>query len=113
MELKTPNTNWWIPGILNKHRPITKNFAGVVKDARKLARAPGQGIVCFALFPVPIGSAKWAAYLTRITEELAIPLSEARHCTRVTVDLGDGQGRQVVVCAFLHPAAGLLPQLGF
>lgn len=37
VELKTPNTNWRIPGILNKHRPITKNFAGVVKDARKLA----------------------------------------------------------------------------
>jgi hypothetical protein len=58
VELKTPNTNWRVPGVLNRIRPITKNIDGVVKDAHKLVMAPGRGIVCFALFPVPVGSGK-------------------------------------------------------
>lgn len=41
LELKTPNTNWRVPGVETKHRPVTKNFAGVVADAHKLAAAPG------------------------------------------------------------------------
>jgi hypothetical protein len=106
IELKTPNTNWRISGVLEKHRPITKNIAEIVHDARKLTMASAQGVVCFALFPVPIGSAKWVTYLVRIAEELKTPLAEAQHCTRITIDLGEGQACQIVVCAFLYPAAG-------
>jgi hypothetical protein len=112
VELKTPNTNWRIPGVLEKHRPITNNIAGVVNDARKLALAPGQGIVCFALFPVPTGSTKWVTYLARIAEELDTLLSESQHCTQVRVDLGEARACEIVVCAFLYPAAGRRPQLG-
>jgi len=103
VELKTPNTNWRMPGVLAKTRPITMNIAGIVADARKLEQVPGLGIVCFALFPVPAGHDKWVVYLERISEELGAPLSEARHCSRVVVDLGDDNACEVVVCAFPYP----------
>jgi hypothetical protein len=106
VELKTPNANWRVPGVQDKHRPITNNIAGIVADARKLAFAPDQGVVCFALFPVPAGSAAWAVYLERIAGELGMLLSEAEHCSRVRVNLGVGQACEVVVCAFLYPADG-------
>ncbi len=89
VELKAPNTNWRIPGVTAKHRPVTRNIAGIVVDARKLAASPGQGIVCFVLFPVPSGDHWWSAYLARIAGALNIPLSEAEHCARVAVPLGE------------------------
>jgi hypothetical protein len=105
VELKTPNANWRIDGVERKGRPITKNIADIILDARKLALAPGTGIVCFALFPVPRGGNEWKTYLARIAGQLGVPLSESLHCTRVAVDLGGGNACEVVVCAFPYPAA--------
>jgi hypothetical protein len=34
VELKTCNTNWRMEGVLSRTRPITKNVAGIVADAR-------------------------------------------------------------------------------
>lgn len=56
VELKTPSTNRRVPGVPEKARPITMNFAGIVADARKLALVPSRGIVYFIPFPVAIGS---------------------------------------------------------
>lgn len=100
VELKTPNTNWRVPGVRDTTRPITMNIAGIIADARKLALAPGWSIVCFALFPVPSGDNRWIAYLDRIAVELGVPLTGAEHCTRVAVNLGAGNACEVVVCAF-------------
>lgn len=104
VELKTPTTNWRIPGVPAKHHPVTRNIAGIIADARKLAASPGQGIVCFVLFPVPSGDHRWSAYLARIAGALNIPLSEAEHCSRVAVPLEGDRACEVVVCAFLCPA---------
>ncbi len=100
VELKTPNTNWRIPGVAAKHRPVTENIAGVIADARKLAGATEQGVVCFVLFPVPKGDHRWRRYLARIAGELDVPLSEAEHCDRLAVSLEGGRACDVVVCSF-------------
>ena len=108
VELKTPNTNWRMPSVpLNKHRPITRNIAGIVRDAKKLTECPKQGIVAFALFPVPPGSRRWMTYLQRIAEEAQVPLSEEKNCFRWQVDLPSEQGEkpEIVVCTFLVNAA--------
>src|SRR5436190_23834073 len=55
VELKTCNTNYRMPGVLDSTRPITKNIASVVIDGNKLRLCPGQGIVAFCLFPVSVG----------------------------------------------------------
>lgn len=103
IELKTANGNWRLPGVINAHRRITGNVADIITDARKLAAAPGHGIVSFVLFPFPRGDHRWMTYLQRIAAALDIQLSEAEHCTRVDVPLGDQQRCQVVVCCFLYP----------
>src|SRR5437879_4033446 len=36
LELKTPNTNYRLPGVENKTRPITKNIAEIVANSTKL-----------------------------------------------------------------------------
>jgi len=104
LELKTPNTNWRVPGVANKTRPITENINSIVRDAQKLQDCPGQGIVAFTLFPVPSADNRWKVYLKRIADELDIGLSESRHCTRVNVPLGDGRSCDVVVCCFPYPS---------
>lgn len=107
VELRTPNTNWRVPGVRNATRPITINIDGIVKDARKLESALGRGVVCFGLFPVPVGSDKWIPYLNCIAGELGIPLSEADPGAVLRLDLGYGNACEVVVCAFPYPVAGL------
>src|SRR5437660_1394612 len=102
LELKTPNTNWRMPGVLNLTRPITMNVASIVKDARKLQTCRGQGIVAFALFPIPVGDGRWREYLERIGSELDTSLSEQEHVSRVTVPLGEGRACEIVVCCFLY-----------
>jgi hypothetical protein len=103
VELKTSNTNWRIPGVISTTRPITKNIASIITDARKLEAAPGHGIVSFVLFPVPRDDHRWMVYLARIGEALDIPLSEAEHCARVTVPVEANQPCEVVVCCFSYP----------
>ena len=108
VELKTPNTNWRMPAVpVNKHRPITRNIASIVRDAKKLAECPRQGIVAFALFPVPPGSRRWVKYLQRIAEETQVHLSEEKDCFRWQVDLPSEQGEkpEIVVCTFAVNAA--------
>jgi len=100
VELKTPNTNWRMPGVDNKHRPITKNIGGIVSDAQKLRRSPGSGIVAFVLFPVPPQDNRWVEYLQRISTELETPVDTQRHCQRLSIQLGDHATADLVVCAF-------------
>lgn len=101
VELKTCNTNWRMQGVDNLTRPITKNVAGVVKDAKKLKHCTGQGIVAVCIFPVKRGDMQWVKYLERIAEEAGIPLSVNRHSTRVLIPLDDKCEADVVILSFL------------
>lgn len=100
IQLKTPNTNWRLPGVENKTRPITKNIAGIITDARNLSICPGQNLVAFVLFPVPTGDRRWVEYLQRISRELRVPLSSDSHTAQVTLPLSNVQVADVVVCCF-------------
>ncbi len=100
VELKTPNTNWRMNGVLARTRPITKNIASIVIDGKKLLRCPGQGIVAFCLFPIASGDGKWIRYLNRIGLELGVDLSESQHTSRVTVPLADGCAADIVIATF-------------
>jgi hypothetical protein len=103
IELKTPNTNWRMPGVVNTTRPVTKNIAEIIFDAQKLYRCPGQGIVAFVLFPIPSGDNQWRKYLERIATNLAIPLTEASHCSRLSMPVTNWQFADIVICAFTVP----------
>ena len=104
VELKTPNTNWRMPGVQEKTRPITNNIAEIVSDGQKLASQPSGGIVAFVLFPVPIGDRRWVNYLQRISSETGVSLNEREHTARVNVPLVDGTSNaDLVVCAFTVP----------
>jgi hypothetical protein len=107
VELKTPNTNWRLPGILNVTRPITKNIDEIVKDGKKLRTCAGRGIIAFVLFPVVPFSQQWVTYLRRIAMKLDIPLSESDHSTRIAVAHGNGHTAELVICCFAIP-----PQTG-
>ncbi len=104
LELKTPNSNWRMPGVDQKRRPITRNISGIINDGRKLAKFSGQGLVAFVLFPVPSQDRQWIKYLQRIAKELEIPLSEKEHCNLLKV-VGRGFCANVVVCCFAVPTA--------
>jgi hypothetical protein len=104
VELKTPNANWRLPGVADRVRPITRNVAGIVEDARKLAGCGTRGFVAFVLFPIPISDSRWHTYLSRISEETGIRLTESRNCLRMTVVLRAGHECEAVVCCFATPA---------
>jgi len=103
VELKTPNSNWRMPGVHNKTRPITKNVAEIVSDAQKLCRSPSQGIVAFVLFPIPPKDDRWIEYLKRISAELEISLTPQEHCNRLSIALGENQPADLIVCSFSVP----------
>jgi len=103
VELKTVNTNWEVPGVESKTRPITMNIASVIEGARKLRTGPGRGIVAFVLFPVPTGDNRWWVYVERIARSLRVRLSQSSHCARVGVRLGGGDSCDLVVCCFPYP----------
>jgi len=98
LELKTPNTNWGMPGVEQVHRPISRNIASVIEDARKLRGTKGKGLIGFVLFPVPPGDRQWHVYLERISLKLGISLTEQDHCTRIQIPLGDSVAEGVVCC---------------
>jgi hypothetical protein len=100
VELKTINSNWRVPGVYNKHRPIKKNLEGIIKDAQKLAYYSAHGIVAFVLFPTPPNDSQWVKYLDRIASELGVSLSEKEHCHTLSVDLGSNQLANLVICTF-------------
>jgi len=101
VELKTPNSNWRMPGVRNRHRPITKNVAAIVRDAQKLYHCLGRGVVAFVLFPIPPHDNRWTKYLNRIASELQISLSEQKHCRRLPLALGNEQFADLLVCSFM------------
>ena len=103
VELKTPNSNWRMPGVRNKHRPITKNINGIVRDAQKLYRYAGQGIVAFVLFPIPPQDNRWIKYLDRIASKVKIPLTKQEHCVRFSLPLDKEHSADLVICAFTVP----------
>jgi hypothetical protein len=100
VELKTPNCNWRLPGVRNLTRPITKNIAEIVLDARKLSASTNHGLVAFVLFPIPPGDVRWHEYLQRISTSLETPLSPAEHTTQLTLRLSEPHVADAVVCCF-------------
>lgn len=100
VELKTANTNWRIPGVLNLTRPITRNIAGIIGDANKLRNSVRNGIVAFILFPIRPRDRRWLQYLDRISNELDIELRENDHSSRIQVPIGNGNIADLVVVSF-------------
>ena len=100
VELKTPNTNWRMQGVLNKTRPITKNVASVVADAKKLKKNSQHGLVAFVLFPIPSNDSRWEEYLSRIATDLNREINKDDTCIRVCVQLENQNSADAVVCCF-------------
>lgn len=71
IELKTVNTNYRYRGVIDKHRPITKNVQGVVEDIDKLRSvAIANKAVLFIVFPATHGHRNWQGHLRKITSLL-------------------------------------------
>ena len=104
VELKTPNTNWRMPGILELTRPITKNFSSIVADARKATEGHRNPIVAFVIFPVPCGDVRWHQYYERVCVELGVVLARDLHTTQITVPISQHHDADVVVCCIPVPA---------
>jgi hypothetical protein len=100
VELKTPNTNWRMPGVAEMTRPITKNFSSIVEDARKVNSQDCQPLVAFVIFPVPKGDHRWLQYLERIGRELELALSREAHATQITLPISADHSADVVICCF-------------
>ena len=98
VELKTPNTNWKIPGVVDNGRPITKNIQSIVDDAIKLNSK--YGVVAFVLFPVPYKDTRWEEYLNRINEKTGLSITGASNCDIVDVELNKNDICSLVVCSF-------------
>ena len=71
IELKTVNTNIRYKNVKNKHRPITENIKGVIKDIEKL-KSTGytNRAILFVVFPIIHGNEKWQVQLQRISKLL-------------------------------------------
>ena len=100
VELKTPNTNWRIPGVAEMTRPITKNFSSIVEDGRKANSQNCQPLLAFVIFPVPPGDQRWLQYLDRIGNELQLSLSRESHATQITLPISRVHSADVVICCF-------------
>lgn len=100
VELKTPNTNWRMPGVAEMTRPITKNFNSIVEDARKANSQDCQPLVAFVIFPVPLGDQRWLKYLDRISHELQLTLSRESHATQITLPISPEHSADAVICCF-------------
>ncbi len=108
VELKTPNTNWRMPGVAELHRPVTKNFSSIVEDGRKANSQDCQPLVAFVIFPIPIGDDRWLQYLERIGHELQLTLSREAHATQITLPISPAHSADVVICCF--PISPLLAE---
>ena len=77
IELKTVNTNYRHPLVKNKHRPITKNIEGVLKDIKKLKNSRYRNkAVLFVVFPLPNENSKeWKYHLNKIRSNVRKILS--------------------------------------
>ncbi len=71
IELKTVNTNIRYKNVKNKHRPITKNTKGVIKDIEKLKSTDYTNkAVLFVVFPIIHSNKNWQVHLQRISKLL-------------------------------------------
>ena len=72
IELKTVNTNYRYPNVINKHRPITINVQGVIDDIEQLRNSSKlSGIkkaVLFIVFPVSHIRSDWQKHLKKIID---------------------------------------------
>ena len=99
LELKTPNTNWKIPGVNSSGRPITRNIQSIVDDAFKLNSQ--YGIVAFVLFPVPVDDSRWEVYLKRISKKTGLCLSKENNCDVVKMNIDDKHICDLIICSFM------------
>jgi len=100
IELKTPNSNWRVPGVLDCTRPITKNIEAISADARKLSAYAERGLVAFVLFPIPTGDRRWCEYLKRIARDLGMDLPPAAYTTQLTFALSTSHSADLAVGCF-------------
>jgi len=71
IELKTINTNYRFADVENKHRPITKNIKGVLKDISDLEKKQIKNkFVIFIVFPLRLSERKWSQHISKIENEL-------------------------------------------
>lgn len=98
IELKTPNGNWSIDGVMSKTRPISKNITSIIADYRKLEKCIGKGIVAFVLFPIPAGDNRWKEHLDKISNGIGKKLSEENHCSRVKISIDNDNYCEVIIC---------------
>jgi hypothetical protein len=72
IELKTMNTNIRYTNVKNKHRPITKNVDGVIKDITNLKSCDflKKGIL-FIVFPIEHENEYWQIQLNKIKNKLS------------------------------------------
>jgi hypothetical protein len=70
MELKTVNTNYVHEMARKKHRPITKNVEGVIKDINKLQKRSNGRAVLFVVFPLEHHKKEWKDHLSKIESHI-------------------------------------------
>lgn len=72
IELKTVNTNYRYPNVVNKNRPITKNVQGVIDDIEQLRKssklAGVKKAVLFVVFPVSHIRSDWLKHFDKIRD---------------------------------------------
>ena len=67
LELKTCNTNYRYPGVVNKSRPITENVDGIIKDIKSLAKTMYERrAVLFVVFPLEHNRRAWQQHYDKI-----------------------------------------------
>lgn len=86
IELKTANANWKIEGVEKRTRPVTKNIASIINDARKLKEAKVNGVVAFVFFPIPENDTRWKYHIKRIENEVDVDLLSDGHYSKVTIN---------------------------
>lgn len=72
--LKTANTNFRFKDVQIVHRPITKNFKGIIEDIGKLKNLPPakRGYVLFVAFPVSASHITRQVQLTRYIQRVQV-----------------------------------------
>ncbi|MBT3168671.1 MAG: hypothetical protein HN334_02250 [Candidatus Cloacimonetes bacterium] len=72
IELKTINTNYKFKNVENKHRPITENVNGIIKDIEDLEKKSFENkFVIFIVFPCEKSNEKWQIHLSKIESKLS------------------------------------------
>ena len=71
IELKTINTNYRVPGVVNKNCNITINVNGVIEDIKKLQSTNySNKSVLFAVFPAQHDNKYWQIQIKKISSNL-------------------------------------------